>query len=107
MTRETPLDAYKRIYLLPGSSGTRSFGWPVDLLNETGSGLPDVLLIFFEAKTRRPLHFFSSLQRSTRDFFHENEHYIRESKRINSTRLVMAVHQLFYITNARCIMHLD
>lgn len=39
MTRETPLDAYKRTYLLPGSSGTRSFGWPVDLLNETGNGL--------------------------------------------------------------------
>lgn len=40
MTRETPPDAYKRIYLLPGSSGTRSFGWSVDLLNEAGSGLP-------------------------------------------------------------------
>lgn len=40
MTRETPPDAYKRIYLLPGSSGTRSFGWTVDLLNEAGSGLP-------------------------------------------------------------------
>lgn len=40
MTRETPLDAYKRIYLLLDSSGTRSFGWLVDLLNETGSGLP-------------------------------------------------------------------
>lgn len=40
MTRETPLDAYKRIYLLLGFSGTRSFGWLVDLLNETGSRLP-------------------------------------------------------------------
>lgn len=63
MTRETPPDAYKRIYLLPGSSETRSFGWSVDLLNEAGSGLPAswhhlvVLLIFFEAKAQRIIYF--------------------------------------------------
>jgi len=113
MTRETPLDAYKRIYLLPGSSGTRSFGWPVDLLNETGSGLPDVLLIFFEAKTRRPLHFFFFSSTIHSWFFHENEHYIRESKRINSTRLIMAVSStilynrraLYYASWLNCSLH--
>jgi len=40
MSRKTPLDAYKRIYLLPGPPETRSFNWPVDLVNEAGSGLP-------------------------------------------------------------------
>lgn len=43
MTRKTPLDAYKQIYLLLGPSETCSFDWAVDLVNEAGSGLRDII----------------------------------------------------------------